>query len=54
MIILLCVNNFNLKVRLIMESNIDYQRDDIIFEMVIWLFVIAVIFIDIKETFFNY
>jgi hypothetical protein len=35
-----------------MESNIDYQRDDIIFEMVVWLFVVAVIFMDIKVTFF--
>ena len=34
-----------------MESNNDYQRDDLIFEMVVWLFVITVIFIDIKATF---
>ena len=34
-----------------MESNKDYQRDDMIFEMVVWLFVIAVIFVDIKATF---
>jgi hypothetical protein len=34
-----------------MESDKDYQRVDIIFEMVVWLFVIAVIFIDIKATF---
>ena len=37
--------------RLIMESNKDYQRDNIILEMVIWLFVIAVIIMDIKATF---
>ena len=37
-----------------MESDKDYQRDDIIFEMVVWLFVVAVIFFDIKATFFNY
>jgi len=34
-----------------MESNKNFQRDDLIFEMVIWLFVITVIFIDIKATF---
>ena len=34
-----------------MESNKDYQRDDMIFEMFVWLFVVAVIFIDIKATF---
>ena len=34
-----------------MESDKDYQRDDIIFEMVVWLFVIAVIYMDIKATF---
>jgi hypothetical protein len=34
-----------------MESDKDYQRDDIIFELVVWLFVIAVIFVDIKATF---
>ena len=34
-----------------MESNNDYQRDELIFEMVVWLFVIIVIFIDIKATF---
>ena len=45
------VNNFNIKERLIMESNKDYQRDDMIFEMFVWLFVVAVIFIDIKATF---
>ena len=51
MTITLCVNNFNMNERLIMESNKDYQRDDMIFEIVVWLFVIAVIFIDIKATF---
>ena len=49
--VLLCINNFNMKERLIMESNKDYQRDDMIFEIVVWLFVIAVIFMDIKATF---
>ena len=34
-----------------MESNKDYQHDDRIFEVAVWLFVIAVILIDIKETF---
>jgi hypothetical protein len=34
-----------------MESKKDFQRDDLIFEMVVWLFVITVIFIDIKATF---
>jgi len=35
-----------------MERNKDYQRDDMIFEMVVWLFVIAVVYMDIKMTFF--
>jgi len=35
-----------------MESKKDFQRDDLIFEMLVWLFVITVIFIDIKTTFF--
>ena len=35
-----------------MERNIDYRQDDIIFEIVAWLFVIAVVCIDIKVTFF--
>jgi len=35
-----------------MERNKDYQRDDMIFEMVVWLFVIAVVYMDIKITFF--
>jgi len=35
-----------------MESKIDFQRDELIFEMLVWLFVITVIFIDIKATFF--
>ena len=34
-----------------MESNKDYQHSDMIFEMAVWLFVIAVIIIDIKATF---
>ena len=38
--------------RLIMEHNIDYRQNDIIFEIVVWLFVIAVVVIDIKVTFF--
>ena len=35
-----------------MEHNIDYRQNDIIFEIVVWLFVIAVVVIDIKVTFF--
>jgi len=38
--------------RLIMERNIDYRQNDIIFEIVVWLFVIAVVLFDIKVTFF--
>ena len=34
-----------------MELNKDYQQYDIIFEIVVWLFVIAVVFMDIKATF---
>ena len=35
-----------------MERNIDHQQADIIFEIVVWIFVIAVVYIDIKVTFF--
>ena len=34
-----------------MELNKDYQQYDIIFEIVVWLFVIAVVYMDIKATF---
>jgi len=34
-----------------MERNKDYQRDDIIFELVVWVFVIVIIYLDIKGTF---
>ena len=37
---------------LIMERNTDYQLEHLIFEIVVWLFVIAVVFVDIKVTFF--
>ena len=30
----------------------DYLRDDTIFKIVVWLFVIAVVYMDIKLTFF--
>ncbi len=35
-----------------MERNIDYRQGDIIFEVVVWLIVIAVVYIDLKVTFF--
>jgi len=35
-----------------MERNIDYWQGDIIFEVVVWLIVIAIVYIDIKVTFF--
>ena len=35
-----------------MERNKDYQRDEKIFEIVVWLLVIAVVYMDIKVTFF--
>jgi hypothetical protein len=35
-----------------MERNIDYRQSDIIFELVVWLIAIAVIYIDLKVTFF--
>ena len=35
-----------------MEHNIDYRQGDIIFEVVVWLIVIAVVYIDLKVTFF--
>jgi hypothetical protein len=34
-----------------MQSYKEFQRDDIILEIVVWLFVIAIVFIDIKATF---
>ena len=34
-----------------MERNKDYQPDDKIFVIVVWLFVIAVVYMDIKLTF---
>jgi hypothetical protein len=34
-----------------MERNKDYQRDDMIFEIVVWLFVIVIIYLDIEGTF---
>ncbi len=33
-----------------MERNKDYQRDDMIFEIVVWLFVIVIIYLDIEGT----
>ena len=35
-----------------MERNKDYQQDNKVFEMAVWLFVIAIVFMDIKVTFF--
>ena len=35
-----------------MERNKDYQLDNEIFEMVVWLIAIAVVLMDIKVTFF--
>ena len=34
-----------------MERNKVYQRDDIIFELVVWVSVIVIIYLDIKGTF---
>ena len=34
-----------------MERNKDYQRDDMVFEIVVWLFVIVIIYLDIEGTF---
>ena len=34
-----------------MQRNKDYQLDDVIFEIVVWLFVIVIIYQDIKGTF---
>ena len=34
-----------------MESNKNYHQDYIIFEITVWLFVIAVVYMDIKVTF---
>ncbi len=33
-----------------MERNKDYQRDDIIFELVVWVFVVVIIYLDINGT----
>ena len=35
-----------------MELNKDYQLENNIFEIVVWLFVITIVCIDIKVTFF--
>jgi len=34
-----------------MERNKDYQRDDMIFEIAVWLFVLVIIYLDIEGTF---
>jgi hypothetical protein len=34
-----------------MQRNKDYQLDDVIFEIVVWLFVIVIIYQDIEGTF---
>ena len=34
-----------------MERYKGYQREDIIFEVVVWLFVLAIVYIDITATF---
>lgn len=34
-----------------MEHYEGYQREDVIFEIVVWLFVLAIVYIDIKATF---
>ena len=34
-----------------MEHYKCYQREDVIFEIVVWLFVLAIVYIDIKATF---
>ena len=34
-----------------MERNEDYQLVDIIFEIVVWICVLVIVYIDIKETF---
>jgi hypothetical protein len=34
-----------------MERNKNYQLDDVIFEIVVWLFVIVIIYLDIEGTF---
>lgn len=34
-----------------MERNKDYQRDDVIFELIIWASIIVIIYLDIKGTF---
>lgn len=33
-----------------MERNKAYQRDDVIFEIVVWLFIIVIIYLDIEGT----
>ena len=39
---------------LIMERNQHYQLEDLILKIVAWLLVIAIVYLDIKTTFFNY
>jgi hypothetical protein len=34
-----------------MERKKDYQLDDIIFELAVWVCIIVIVYIDIKETF---
>ena len=33
-----------------MERNKGYQLDDIIFELVVWVCIIVIVYLDIKET----
>ena len=37
-----------------MERNTIYQREDMILKVVVWLLVIAIVYMDINTTFFNY
>lgn len=34
-----------------MEHKKDYQLDDFVFELVVWVCILVIVFIDIKETF---
>jgi len=34
-----------------MERNKDYQLDDIIFELVVWVCIIVIVYMDFKEAF---
>ena len=36
---------------LIMERNKNYELDDMIFELVVWVSIIVIIYMDIKEIF---